>query len=136
MQLFLIISTVPSNCNNKFWNNIFYTYICHSIRNDGLYLVSEHVFLWENMCMVKLSTMTVDPWESNETCYDYSTLEESMWHFISFEILHNTKGLFLVWPLGGLFLEFQLGLVEFLLYLLVLIFFLQSQLLSHLSILS
>ena len=26
-----------------------FTYTCHSIRNDGLYLVSEHVYLWENV---------------------------------------------------------------------------------------
>ena len=42
-----------------------------------------------------------------------------MWNILSFEIVQNTKGLFLVRPLGGFFLAFQLGLIEFGLYLLV-----------------
>ena len=41
-----------------------------------------------------------------------------MWHIPSFEIVHKTKGLFLVWPLGGPFLAFKLRLLEFVLSLL------------------
>ena len=36
--------------------------------------------------------------------------------------MQKTKGLFLVWPLGGLILDFQLGLIEFGLSILVLNF--------------
>ena len=38
--------------------------------------------------------------------------------------------MFLVWPLGGFFIYFQLGLLEFGLYLLVMKFFFQSKLLG------
>ena len=67
--------------------------------------------------------MNVDPSESNPTCYEDSTLEESMWHTLSFDIVHIKKGMFLVWPLGGFFIASQLGLLYFGFYLLVLIFF-------------
>ena len=33
--VYLIIITGPANCANNFWNNIFSTYSCHSIINDG-----------------------------------------------------------------------------------------------------
>ena len=57
--------------------------------------------------------MDVEPSESNQTCSEDSTHEEIMCHILSFDIVHNTKGLVLMWPLGGLFLAFQLGLIEF-----------------------
>ena len=63
--------------------------------------------------MSELSTMTDDPSESNTTCSEDTTLEESMWHILSFQIMQKKKGLFLVWPLRGIFLELQLGLIEF-----------------------
>ena len=66
--------------------------------------------------------MTVDPPESNTIYSEDFTLEESMWHILYFEIVHKIKGLFLVWTLGGFFLAFQLGLIEFEFYLLVMIF--------------
>ena len=47
---------------------------------------------------------------------------KSMWHILSFTILQTTKGLFLVWHLGGFFIVFQLGLIEFGFSLLVLNF--------------
>ena len=47
-----------------------------------------------------------------------------MWDILYFEIVHKTKGVFLVWPLGGLYLAFQLSILEFGFSLLVLIFFL------------
>ena len=65
-----------------------------------------------------------------------STLQESMWHILSFEIVRKTKGVFLVWPLGVLFLAFQLGLFEFVLSLMVLLFFLQGRFLEPLAILA
>ena len=45
-----------------------------------------------------------------------------MWHILYFEIIQKTKGLFLVWLLGGFFLAFRLDLLEFGFYLLVLNF--------------
>ena len=62
--------------------------------------------IWE---MLDLSMMTYDPSESKSTCFEDSTFEESMCHILSFEILQKTKGMFLVRPLGGLFIAFQLG---------------------------
>ena len=49
VQLSLIISPGPANCDNNFWNKIFTTYVFYSIRNDELYLVSENIFLWEKV---------------------------------------------------------------------------------------
>ena len=43
---------------------------------------------------LELSIISYDPSESNLTCSDDSTLEESMWHVIFFEIVQKTKGLF------------------------------------------
>ena len=50
MHFPLIIIPGPANCDNHFWNKIFITYIVYSIWNYGLYIVSKHVFLWENVC--------------------------------------------------------------------------------------
>ena len=61
--------------------------------------------------LVELSNMTDDPSDSNPKFSEDSTLEESIWHILYFEIVQKTKGLFLVWPLGGLFLAFQMGLL-------------------------
>ena len=55
--------------------------------------------------------MTDDPSESNPTFSEDSTIEESMWNILYFEIGHKTKGLILVWPLGGFFIAFQLRLL-------------------------
>ena len=41
-----------------------------------------------------------------------------MWYILFFEIRQKTKDIFLVWPLGGFFIAFQLGLIEFVLSLL------------------
>ena len=54
MQFSLIISPGPANWANNFRNKIFSTYICHSIRNYGLYLFNENLFLWENLCIGKV----------------------------------------------------------------------------------
>ena len=63
----------------------------------------------DQMCTLEeLSTITDDPLESNKTFSKYSTPEEIIWNTLSFEIAQKTKSLFLVWPLGGLFLAFQL----------------------------
>ena len=78
--------------------------------------------------------MTDDPSESNPTYSEDSTLKESMWHTPSFEIVQKTMGLFLVWHLGGFFLAFQMGLLEFGFYLLVLHFVLINWLLAPLFI--
>ena len=80
--------------------------------------------------------MTVEPSESNKTCSDDSTLEESIFHILSFEIVQKKKGLFLVWTLGGFFLAFQLSLLEFGFSVLVLNFCLEKSVvgtLGHLS---
>ena len=77
--------------------------------------------------------MTDDPSESSPTFYEDSTLEESMWHILSFDIAHKTKGLFLVWPLGGLFLTLQLSLHEFVFSLLVLHFCLAKSVVGNLG---
>ena len=76
--------------------------------------------------------MTYDPYELNTTFSEYSTHEESTWHVLTFEMLHKIKGLFLVWPLGGFFIAFQLGLIEFGFSLLGIHFF-QSHLLATLA---
>ena len=55
--------------------------------------------------------MTDEPSHSNTTCSEYFTPEESMWNILSFDIVHNTNGIFLVWPLGGFVFAFQLGLI-------------------------
>ena len=49
-----------------------------------------------------------------------------MWNILSFENLQQIKCIFLVWPLGGFFLDFQLGLICFEFYLLVLHFCLKK----------
>ena len=67
--------------------------------------------------------MTVDPSESNKINSEDSTLEESMC-------------LFLVWPLGGLFLALQLVLIDFGLSLLVLHFCLAKSVVGNLRHLS
>ena len=52
VQLSLIISLGPEYCANTFWNMIYFTYSFHSIINDGLFLVTRYVFLWENLYIV------------------------------------------------------------------------------------
>ena len=84
--------------------------------------------------LAELSTITVDPSESNTTCSEDSTIEESIWYILPYESVQNKKGLFLVWPLGVVFLTLQMGLLEFGLSLLVMIFFLLIQLLAPLYI--
>ena len=79
--------------------------------------------------------MTDDPSQSNPTCSQDSTLEESMWHILSFEKIQK-KGSILVWPLGGFLLAFQPGLLEVGLYLLVLNFCLAKSVFGTLSQLS
>ena len=71
--------------------------------------------------------MNDDPTESNTTSSEDSTVEESMWHILL------QKGIFLVRPLGGFFLDFQLGLLELGFFLLVMHFLLQSHLLAPLD---
>ena len=63
--------------------------------------------------------MTVEPSESNPICYEYSTLDNIIWHILSFEKNQYTKVMVLVWLLGGLFIAFQLGFSDFGLSLLV-----------------
>ena len=70
--------------------------------------------------------MTDDSSESKPNCSEDYTLEESMWHTLVFEIAHKKKGIFLVWPLGGFVLSFQLCLLKFRFPLLVLHFFLAN----------
>ena len=99
------------------------------------YILSVDMSSSEKMCtLAELSTITIDPSESNPTCSDSYTLEESMWHILYFEILQKKKGLFLVWHWGGFFIGFQLGSLEFGLSLLIMHFCLQSQFLEPLSI--
>ena len=85
-----------------------------------VYILSVNMSSSEHMwSFAELSTITDYLSESNPNCSEDYTIEESMWHIIYFEIAHKTKGLFLVWTLGGFFLAFQLGLVEFIFPLLV-----------------
>ena len=51
LHLYLTISLRPSNCSSPFWNNIFSAYSCHFVIDGGIYLVSEHVFLWCYVCI-------------------------------------------------------------------------------------
>ena len=82
-------------------------------------ILSVNMSYSEQMCaLAEWWTMTVDPSESNITCCKNYTIEEIMWNIQSFEKFHKKKGMFLVWSLGGLFLAFQLGLIEFVLSLL------------------
>ena len=86
-------------------------------------VLSVNMSSYEKRCtMEELSTMNVDTSESNPTCSEYSTIEESMWNILPFEILQKTKGLFLVWTFGGFFIALQLGLLEILFSLLVMHF--------------
>ena len=77
--------------------------------------------------------MTDDTPESNKACSEDYTLGESMLHIPSLEISHNTKGIFWVCPLGGFFLAYQLGLLKFGFYLLVLNFCLSNSVVGNLS---
>ena len=70
--------------------------------------------------------MTDEPSESDPTCSEDYTLEESMWHKLSFKIVQKPKGIFLVGPLGELFLAFQMYALEFGFSLLVIHFCLEK----------
>ena len=48
------------------------------------------------LSLVELSTITDDLSESNPFFSEDSTLDDIMWHILSFEIVQKTKGLFLV----------------------------------------
>ena len=75
-------------------------------------ILSVNMSSSEKICALEeLSTTTFEPSESNPTCSKDSTLEESMWNILLFEKFQNTKGIFLVWPLGGFFLAFKLSLL-------------------------
>ena len=51
------------------------------------------IYSSKKMCeFSELSTITVDPPESNTTGSGDLTTEESMWHSLYFEILQNKKG--------------------------------------------
>ena len=78
--------------------------------------------MWE---LEKLSTMTDNSSESNPFFLVFHSWRE----YMAYPFLWNCaekKGLFLVWPLGGLFIAFQLSLLEILLSLLVLYFCLEK----------
>ena len=77
--------------------------------------------------------MNVDPSESNPTCSKYFNIEEIMWHILSLEIELKKKVIFLVWPLAGFFHDFQLRLLEFGFYLLVLVFYFSESVVGTLS---
>ena len=64
MPFSFIVIPGPDNCTNPFKMYIFTTYCCNSIWNDGIYIFSEYVFLWEYFVLSELSTVTVDPSES------------------------------------------------------------------------
>ena len=113
MQLPIIISLGPSNCSNHFRNKIISTHNFQSIKMVGSILSVNMSFSEKMWAFAELSTITYDPSESNPTCSEFSSLEESMWHILSFEIVQKIKGLFLVWPLKSLFLALQLILLEF-----------------------
>ena len=51
-------------------------------------ILSVNMSSSENMCaLADLSTMNVYPSESNPICSDGSTLEDNIWHALSFEIV-------------------------------------------------
>ena len=50
-------------------------------------------------------------------CYMGSNIEESIWNIPSFEMVQYIKVVFLVWTLGGFFVNFQLVLSGFGLFL-------------------
>ena len=71
------------------------------------YISSVIISSSDNMCLFEeLSTMTVDPSKPNPILSEDSTLEESMWHILSFEILQYKKVLLLVWNFAGLVIDF------------------------------
>ena len=78
---------------------------------------SDQMFPFAN-----LSTMNVEPPESNKICSMNYSHEESMWRIISFDTLQQTKSLFVVLHLGVFFFAFKLVFNNFGLYLLVFIF--------------
>ena len=49
VHYWIFISQDQQTVSTHFWNIILSAYSCHSIRNDGSYLVSEYVFLWKNV---------------------------------------------------------------------------------------
>ena len=92
------------------------------------------MYCYEKMyTLVELLTMTVDLSKSNTTCSYDSTLEDSMWHIPPFKISQRTKGLFFVWPLGGLFLDIPLVLLEFGFYLMIIHFLIEKSVVDTLS---
>ena len=75
-------------------------------------IVSVNMSSYEQMCaFTELSNMNDDQSESNKMCYEYYTHEESLWNILYFKIVQQTKGLFFVCLLGGLFFDFQPGLL-------------------------
>ena len=95
--------------------------------------VSSSKKVW---AFAECSIMTDDPLDSNPPCSKDSTLEESMWHIPSFWNSAEKNCLFLLWPLGGFFLAFQLRLLEFGFSLLVLHFCLSNSVVGNISQLS
>ena len=92
-------------------------------------ILSVNMYSYENICAFsELSTITMEPPESNPIYYEDSTFEEIIQHIVSFGNLQYAKGIFLVFPLGGFFLTFQLVLFDFGLYPLVLHLVLKNQL--------
>ena len=86
-------------------------------------ILSVKMYSFDHFCALSyLSTITLDPSQPNQICCEYSTIADSICHILFFEILQWAKGLFLMCPLGGFFLPFQLILIEFSFYCLVLHF--------------
>ena len=132
MQFPLIVSTGPANCSDPF---LIISLPCIGANSLAIMvsIFSLNMYSSEHMwTFAQLSTITDDPSESNPTCSEDYTLEESMCHILSFKIMQKIKGLFLMWPLRGFYIALQLSLLEFVFSLLVLIFFLQIQLLAPL----
>ena len=72
------------------------------------------------LALEELSNMTDDPSESNPTFSVDSTLEDNTRYILYFKSVQKTKVIFLVGPLGGIFIAFQLGLLVFGFFLLAL----------------
>ena len=87
-----ITSTGLANYANGFWNKICTPIVATTLVMMGS-ILSVNMYFYEHIrAFAELSTVTVYPSESNPILSEDSTLEESMWHVPSFEIVHLEKG--------------------------------------------
>ena len=99
-------------------------------------IFSVNMSSFENMCAFsKLSTITVESSKSNPMFFEDSTIEDGVWHILSFEIVQYTKDMFFGFAFGVILSCLPTDFTSFLdsLYCFC-TFFLKNQLLSPLAI--